>query len=217
MNQEIQFSYKNYKGEISQRRVLPAKVEFGLAPGQSQAEWLLWGTDLEKKETRAFVLNHIVSFSHAALPAAKKLDRHFCVTVYIFDPEKKHTLLLHHKKLNKWIPPGGHLDANELPEEAALREVFEETGLRVELMAEKPSFEGSMLRPEGVQLNPIVSGEHEHMDFVFQAIAPYQASLNLNENESLGLKWFSVEEIVLGTVDTFPSIKYWLRRMTKES
>ena len=40
-------------------------------------------------------------------------------------------VLLHlHKRLGLWLQPGGHIDAGESPPDAALREVFEETGLR---------------------------------------------------------------------------------------
>jgi 8-oxo-dGTP pyrophosphatase MutT (NUDIX family) len=39
--------------------------------------------------------------------------------------------MLKHKKLGKWLPPGGHIEPNELPDDAACREVLEETGLKV--------------------------------------------------------------------------------------
>ena len=38
-------------------------------------------------------------------------------------------LLIHHKGLGKWLPPGGHIEENEVPHEAAIREVYEETGI----------------------------------------------------------------------------------------
>ena len=37
-------------------------------------------------------------------------------------------VLVFHKKLRRWLPPGGHIDAPELPDQAAIREVKEETG-----------------------------------------------------------------------------------------
>jgi 8-oxo-dGTP pyrophosphatase MutT (NUDIX family) len=40
------------------------------------------------------------------------------------------TLLHRHKRLGLWLQPGGHVDPGELPEDAAVREVAEETGLR---------------------------------------------------------------------------------------
>ena len=41
-------------------------------------------------------------------------------------------LLVKHKKLQSWLSPGGHIEPNELPHQAAEREYFEETGLKVE-------------------------------------------------------------------------------------
>ena len=44
-------------------------------------------------------------------------------------------VLLHlHRKLGMWLPPGGHIERDEIPDDAAVREVFEETGLNVELV-----------------------------------------------------------------------------------
>ena len=60
--------------------------------------------------------------------------RHFTVAVFVVWEEK---VLLHlHRKLAMWLPPGGHIEKNEIPDDVAVREVFEETGLRVELVGE---------------------------------------------------------------------------------
>lgn len=48
-------------------------------------------------------------------------------------------VLLHrHKRLRRWLQPGGHLEADEQPHEAALREVREETGIRARHPAGSP-------------------------------------------------------------------------------
>ena len=57
------------------------------------------------------------------------MKRQFTATVYILEKDK--VLLIHHRKLQKWLPPGGHMDPNETPAEAACREAFEETGLKI--------------------------------------------------------------------------------------
>jgi 8-oxo-dGTP pyrophosphatase MutT (NUDIX family) len=44
-------------------------------------------------------------------------------------------LLLFHAKLAMWLPPGGHVDPDELPDEAAVREVLEETGVQARFEA----------------------------------------------------------------------------------
>ncbi|MFA1610365.1 NUDIX hydrolase [Halobellus rubicundus] len=58
--------------------------------------------------------------------------RHFTATVYIV--ESGAVALHHHERLGIRIPPGGHVDRDEVPHEAGLREVYEETGLDAELL-----------------------------------------------------------------------------------
>ena len=45
-------------------------------------------------------------------------------------------LLIHHKRIGAWLPPGGHIQPGEMPHEAAVREVFEETGVEVAVLSE---------------------------------------------------------------------------------
>ena len=59
-------------------------------------------------------------------------------TVAIFVVQQAQVLLVHHRALDKWLPLGGHIELDEDPEQAALREVREESGLDVELLGERP-------------------------------------------------------------------------------
>ena len=59
------------------------------------------------------------------------VTRDFTVATFVVHEGK--VLLLRHAKLGKWLPPGGHIEPNELPDEAAVREVWEEAGIRVRL------------------------------------------------------------------------------------
>ena len=59
-------------------------------------------------------------------------ERHFTGTAYIV--HEQHTLLLWHHALRMWLPPGGHCEPNEDPVQTVLREAFEESGLRVEVI-----------------------------------------------------------------------------------
>ena len=98
--------------------------------------------------------------------------RDFTVAVLIVTAGR--VVLLWHEKLARWLPPGGHIEPDELPDEAALREVEEETGLRVRLLGERglpitdPSLPHQLVRPQGIQLEDIRPG-HQHIDLVYFA------------------------------------------------
>ena len=68
----------------------------------------------------------------------EKID--FTVAIYVVRDGK--ILLIHHRKLDKWLPLGGHIELDEEPEQAALREAKEESGLDVELLGERPPTTG---------------------------------------------------------------------------
>ena len=61
------------------------------------------------------------------------IERHPTSTAYVVAGDR--TLLLWHAKLGMWLPPGGHSEPNEDPVQTACREVLEESGLDVEVIA----------------------------------------------------------------------------------
>lgn len=99
----------------------------------------------------------------------ERTGRHFTVAAFVVWERK--VLLHHHRKLGMWLPPGGHIERDELPDDAAVREVLEETGIEVELVGERRedvSDPVQLCRPAGVQLEDIGPG-HQHIDLIYFA------------------------------------------------
>lgn len=136
------------------------------------------------------------------------MKRHFCASAFIINPYNKKILLVKHKKNRRWTQPGGHIEGNETPEETALREVYEETGLRVRLIGERFPREEDFIRPLGIQKNRRTTDDgetHMHIDIIYVAIPNDDNDVVLNKEETDGIGWFSREE--LEYIDCFPDIK----------
>src|SRR5437868_15224283 len=92
----------------------------------------------------------------------EKID--FTVAIFVVHGGK--VLLIHHRKLNKWLPLGGHIELDEDPEIAALREAKEESGLEVELLGERPPTTGlgtrALIAPRFLDIHRI-SSTHEQI------------------------------------------------------
>lgn len=101
-----------------------------------------------------------------------------------------------------WLPPGGHVEPNELPDDAALREVLEETGVACELVGPRGltiAYPRQLVRPEGVQLERIAP-DHEHIDLIYVARAVSRQIRASPECDDAG--WYSLGELVaLGVND----------------
>jgi 8-oxo-dGTP pyrophosphatase MutT (NUDIX family) len=95
-------------------------------------------------------------------------------TVAVFVVHRGAVLLHRHRKLDRWLPPGGHIEPNELPDEAAIREVLEESGVTARLVGpsaiavDEPGQPRQLCRPAGIQVATIAPG-HEHIDLVYLA------------------------------------------------
>lgn len=66
------------------------------------------------------------------------MHRHLTVTGFVSSDGR--TALHWHPRLEMWLPPGGHVEVDEDPLQAVLREVREETGLDVDVLATGPAF-----------------------------------------------------------------------------
>jgi 8-oxo-dGTP pyrophosphatase MutT (NUDIX family) len=131
--------------------------------------------------------------------------RDFTVAVFVVHRER---VLLHlHEKLNRWLPPGGHIEPHELPDEAAKREVFEETGVAVALVGDsgisvtEPGQPVQLCRPIGIQLENIADG-HQHIDLIYLAVG-----IPAEPRKDVG--WFAAGE--WADLDLTDEVEAWCR------
>ncbi|MBT3575840.1 MAG: NUDIX hydrolase [Candidatus Marinimicrobia bacterium] len=124
-----------------------------------------------------------------------EITRHFTATTFVVYKDK--TLLHLHRSLKMWLPPGGHIDRDELPHIAAIREVKEETGLDVELVHAAPSIHSDNAQeipgPRHLLLENI-NPFHQHIDMIYFSRA-HSSEVTPDLGESIELKWFSEAEL----------------------
>ncbi len=149
--------------------------------------------------------------SVASPHSATQPSRDFTVATFVVRDDR--VLLLWHRKLQKWLPPGGHIEPSELPDDAARREVKEETGIRVELIGDRgvPVAEPRQLvRPAGIQLEDIQPG-HQHIDLIYFARPVDSApSRVVGNHESEAIRWLSLDEMPAAGVSE--EIRLWAER-----
>jgi ADP-ribose pyrophosphatase YjhB (NUDIX family) len=121
------------------------------------------------------------------------ITRDFTATTFVVHEGR--TLLLLHRKLGKWFPPGGHIDPPELPDQAAVREVREESGLEVELLTHGSTLGDVRVLPQPycILLEDIGPG-HQHIDLIYFARV-CGGSLVYAEREAHAARWFTWEAL----------------------
>jgi len=121
-------------------------------------------------------------------------EGHLTGSAFVLDAAGLRVLLLYHRKLRRWLQPGGHADRGERTgESVALREAREETGLAG--LALHPGAP----RPLDVDVHDIPArGDepaHEHLDLRYLVVAREDAALAPAVAEMRDLRWFAWDEV----------------------
>src|SRR6185369_7448892 len=139
-------------------------------------------------------------------------------TVAIFVVSKGRVLVIHHRKLDRWLPLGGHIELHEDPEQAALREAHEESGLEVELLGERPPTTGlgtrALLAPRFLDIHRI-SATHEHIGMIYWA-RPKSGTLTLAPSEHHAIRWCSAEELEDLQPPMSAAVKWYCQQAIRE-
>jgi len=128
--------------------------------------------------------NGTKAFNRSTYPA------HFTASGWLINSEASKALLIHHKKLNKWLQPGGHADGETDLFKVVCKEVFEETGLQYFNQIEDSVFDIDI---HAIPARPNKPA-HEHYDVRFLFITRPGDQVVIN-GESLSFKWIELENI----------------------
>lgn len=127
------------------------------------------------------------------------LSRAFTATAFVV--WRQQTLLHFHAKYQMWLPPGGHVEANETPNEAVVRETLEETGVPITLLGTValPDQANQLVPPRGLQLEPIPqksspTQQHEHVDFIYFA-RPAEGYDGALVGDGSSFAWYTAEAL----------------------
>jgi 8-oxo-dGTP pyrophosphatase MutT (NUDIX family) len=117
------------------------------------------------------------------------LPGHITASAWVVNADKTKVLLLHHAKLNRWLQPGGHIEQDTHPDQAALRETQEETGL-IDVQLHPEIFD--------VDIHLIPARKHEpdhyHYDIRYLITAINETEARISE-ESTDMAWIPIREV----------------------
>jgi 8-oxo-dGTP pyrophosphatase MutT (NUDIX family) len=133
----------------------------------------------------------------------------FTAAIFVVRGDK--VLMVHHRNLNQWLPLGGHIELDEDPEQAALREAREESGLEVELLGERPPVSGHGTRalptPRFLDIHRITA-THRHVGLIFWA-RPKSGRIKLAPAEHHAIRWCSRRDLENLVPVLSPAVKWY--------
>ena len=155
----------------------------------------------------------------------EKID--FTVAIFIVHDGK--VLLIHHRKLDKWLPLGGHIELDEDPEQAAVREAKEESGLDVELLGERPPTTSpgtrALIAPRFLDIHRI-SDTHEHIGMIYWArpaaappghpMSQGHVAATLAAEEHHDIRWCGVEDLEKLSPPMSDAVKWYCHQAIQE-
>src|ERR1043166_1288418 len=145
----------------------------------------------------------------------EKID--FTVAIFVVHDGK--ILLIHHRKLNKWLPLGGHIELEEDPEQAALREAKEESGLDVELLGERAPTTGAgtraLITPRFLDIHRITD-THEHIGMIYWARPRNRADVQCATEEHHDIRWCAAADLDRLQPPMSDAVKWYCRKAMEE-
>lgn len=135
------------------------------------------------------------------LKSRKNFIGHVTAAAFIVDKSNRKVLLLEHKVLKKFLQPGGHIDnSSETPLNGAIRELEEETGIKIRQLRHRQAVPGRDDVPFDIDTHYIPENakknepEHYHHDFRYLFIKEDELDITIDTTESNEYRWVEWDE-----------------------
>ncbi|MCH9613421.1 MAG: hypothetical protein SP1CHLAM54_04210 [Chlamydiia bacterium] len=152
-------------------------------------EWIRKGHELFRQDGPATPPKHLVSYF---VP---------------IDCEAQSLLLVDHKKAGLWLPPGGHVDPDEHPQEAAKREMKEELKVNLPLLKKEP-----LLVTVTQTKGNVIPHTDVSLWYVFKAKAGTEFDYDPREFKTVA--WFKLDELPMERTD--PHMKRFAQKLKQQ-
>ncbi|NUN13176.1 MAG: NUDIX hydrolase [Myxococcales bacterium] len=150
----------------------------------------------EEKDRRRMI--HLLVTEAACFDRGHFVPGHFTASGFLLAPDHSGLLLIHHKKLGRWLQPGGHALPNEDdPLEMVKREIEEETGI-VDIEVKTPTpFDLDIHRIPAKGNEPA----HEHFDIRYLFLVNDPTQVRRCYEETNDIRWFTWDELAATALD----------------
>lgn len=150
--------------------------------------------DVEEAKVKSDILT--ICQQEADLFTRDNRQNHFTSSALIISPDKKETLLIHHKIYNAWGWTGGHNDGDEDFKAVALKEAREETGLtNFKFLNNEIASLDILPVKEHLKHGELIA-EHQHLNVSYILVADPAERLEWNEEETNDLKWWPLDKLI---------------------
>lgn len=141
-------------------------------------------------------------------------------TVEVFVVYNNKVLLRKHDKYKMWLSVGGHIELDEDPNQAAVREVKEEVGLDITIFdKDTPSFKlenyKELIPPKFLNRHRI-NPTHEHVTLIYFAKSSSDKIKQSEDEQSEECKWFTKEELDSPLYNINNNVKFYAKKALEE-
>jgi 8-oxo-dGTP pyrophosphatase MutT (NUDIX family) len=134
----------------------------------------------------------------------------FVVTVFLIHNDK--VLFANHPRYGKWVPIGGHIDLDEDPDQAVLREIKEETGIiEIELLTEKPTtpMETGNIFLHVPNYMGVYNANPPHRHISLNYFARVKSDKVTMSDEHTAVAWLGSDDLVKKNYALTPSLRFY--------